>query len=73
MKVKLGGDELYPVYGQSDWGVEVDIPDAVWDEWEDIDLQWNQFQNLFDELVDDAKKKQILENSKQGVQPRGFN
>lgn len=72
--VNIGTDEMYPVMYISDstWGIDCDVPQALLDEYNAVDLYWHQLQNKLNDYYEAGKKAKVLEESKSGRQPKGW-
>lgn len=59
MKIKLTTSELYPVYVATDWGIEIDLPDGLWE-------RYLAAKGVFYELLDEVDDI-VLEQQENGV------
>ena len=75
MKVWIVEDEYDYFLSETLWyySPEVDIPEDFYRRYKACAAEREAIQTVLHELYKDCKQKELLENSKQGVQPRGFN
>ncbi len=71
MKVRIDTDEWYPYHylTDSDWGIEVDVPQSTIDRWNEVEELTHKVQIEMMNLYDEAKKAQALENAKKNGRP----
>lgn len=78
MKLHLTADECYPYYyvrEPSEYSYEpivIELTDEQWDEFSKVNLMHDIWQDRFSDLYDEARKKALLDSTKDGIEPKGF-
>lgn len=78
MKLHLTADGCYPYYyvrEPSEYCYEpivIDLSEEQWEEFTKVNLLHDFWQDRFEGLYKEARKKALLEATKGGVEPKGF-
>lgn len=79
MKLYLSGDERYPyytLYENNDWvydPYEIELSDEEYNSYIEATSATEVWQDRLHDMTNKIRRQKMLENTKSGVQPKGFN
>lgn len=79
MKVYCIRDERYPYYWITNdpkeyyESYEMELTDEEWKKFQAVNAENERWQDLIEDRVNEVRRKRLLESTKNGIKPKGFN